>query len=330
VLEGSQGLCRDLLRLALHSRTAVLCAVRRARPHARTIHRRATRRRSSSRPTACGPARGVVAADIAEAKRVDAILGGPLRHRRASVVIESADGAEVSFFFGAVDGKHALPLPRPRTTSVSRRRHRPQPGGMGAYSPAPLVDAALERRIRRASSSRLWRRCGLRVGIPVCVSPSDSDRRRPPLLEYRSASGDPDGHRLCVRLDAPPAAGAGGATATAVLRPSSCAGTRAALAVVMARRRLSGDSPPLQARSVACERAACLRRNHLFHPRTAASGGRGCRFPPWGRLPRWPSCSASPVAAIGSLHPPISRRSRVYLILVGGFCRPSHGWRASR
>jgi len=94
----------------------------------------------------------VVAATVAEAK---AAIDQMLVHNRlgdagARVVIEEfLDGEEASFIVMA-DGVHALPL----ATSQDHKRLRdgdqgPNTGGMGAYSPAPVVTPRLHARVMR-------------------------------------------------------------------------------------------------------------------------------------------------------------------------------------
>ncbi len=94
----------------------------------------------------------VVAASVAEAK---AAIDQMLVHHRlgdagARVVIEEfLEGEEASFIVMA-DGAHALPL----ATSQDHKRLRdgdqgPNTGGMGAYSPAPVVTPQLHARVMR-------------------------------------------------------------------------------------------------------------------------------------------------------------------------------------
>ena len=96
--------------------------------------------------------KGVVvamAADEAHAA-IDAMLGGPHPAAGARVVIEDfLDGEEASFIV-LCDGRHALPL----ATSQDHKRladgdRGPNTGGMGAYSPAPVVTPAMHARVMR-------------------------------------------------------------------------------------------------------------------------------------------------------------------------------------
>ena len=90
-----------------------------------------------------------VAESLAEAEAaIEMILGGELGEAGAELVIEEfLDGEEASFF-ALCDGETALPL-------ASAQDHKrafdgdkgPNTGGMGAYSPAPIVDAAMSARV---------------------------------------------------------------------------------------------------------------------------------------------------------------------------------------
>jgi phosphoribosylamine---glycine ligase len=94
----------------------------------------------------------VVATTAAEAKvAIDLMLvQNKLGNAGARVVVEEfLDGEEASFIVMA-DGAHALPL----ATSQDHKRLKdgdlgPNTGGMGAYSPAPVVTPALHARVMR-------------------------------------------------------------------------------------------------------------------------------------------------------------------------------------
>ena len=94
----------------------------------------------------------VVAMTLAEAHAaVDAMLvANQMGDAGARIVIEEyLEGEEASFIVMA-DGHHVLPL----ATSQDHKRlqdgdHGPNTGGMGAYSPAPVISPALHARIMR-------------------------------------------------------------------------------------------------------------------------------------------------------------------------------------
>ena len=61
------------------------------------------------------------------------------------VVIEEFLQGEEASFFAIVDGEHALPLAAAQDhKAVGEGDTGPNTGGMGAYSPAPIVDAAMQ------------------------------------------------------------------------------------------------------------------------------------------------------------------------------------------
>src|SRR5215468_775430 len=90
----------------------------------------------------------VVAASIAEAESaIDMMFAGGLGEAGAEVVVEEFLAGEEASFFALCDGETAIPL-------ASAQDHKrvfdgdrgPNTGGMGAYSPAPVMTAELTRR----------------------------------------------------------------------------------------------------------------------------------------------------------------------------------------
>ena len=89
----------------------------------------------------------VVAADVAEAHAaVDAALGqGRFGAAGAEIVVEECLVGEEASFFALVDGTNALPLAAAQDHKrVGDGDTGPNTGGMGAYSPAPMVTPAVE------------------------------------------------------------------------------------------------------------------------------------------------------------------------------------------
>ena len=90
----------------------------------------------------------VVAASMAEAEAaIDMMFGGGLGEAGAEVVVEEFLAGEEASFFALCDGETAIPL-------ASAQDHKrvldgdqgPNTGGMGAYSPAPVMTPELTRR----------------------------------------------------------------------------------------------------------------------------------------------------------------------------------------
>jgi phosphoribosylamine--glycine ligase len=121
----------------------------------------------------------------------------------AEVVIEELmEGEEVSFF-ALVDGEHALAL-------ASAQDHKtafdgdegPNTGGMGAYTPAPVVDAAMAERIMTeiieptvkgmAAEERPFKGV-LFAGLMITAG-------GPKLIEYNVRFGDPECQPMMMRL----------------------------------------------------------------------------------------------------------------------------------
>lgn len=119
------------------------------------------------------------------------------------VVEEFLDGEEVSFIV-MVDGHHILPL----ATSQDHKRLQdgdkgPNTGGMGAYSPAPLVTPALHARIMREVIQPTVD--GMQVdGEPytgflyagLMITPVGDIK----VLEYNCRLGDPETQPILMRL----------------------------------------------------------------------------------------------------------------------------------
>ena len=149
--------------------------------------------------------KGVVVAqtlDEAEAA-IDLMFGGGLGEAGVEVVIEEfLDGEEASFF-ALCDGETAIPL----TTAQDHKRaydgdKGPNTGGMGAYSPAPNIDAAMSARIMTeivAPTMRAMKAMGapykgvLYAGLMIT-------REGPKLIEYNARFGDPETQVLMLRL----------------------------------------------------------------------------------------------------------------------------------
>ena len=125
----------------------------------------------------------VVAADAARQahEAIDDCFGGAFGAAGAEVVIEEfLDGEEASFF-ALVDGETALPL----ATAQDHKRafdgdQGPNTGGMGAYSPAPIMTpAALRARDGRDRAPDGARDAGARhavQGRALCRA-DDQERR---------------------------------------------------------------------------------------------------------------------------------------------------------
>jgi len=149
----------------------------------------------------------VVAMDAAEAHAaVDNMLAGNNADNNvgARVVIEEfLDGEEASFIVMA-DGKHALAL----ATSQDHKRLKdgdegPNTGGMGAYSPAPVVTADVHARAMREIILPTIR--GMeKDGIPytgfLYAGLMIDAKGQPKTLEFNCRMGDPETQPILMRL----------------------------------------------------------------------------------------------------------------------------------
>ncbi len=152
--------------------------------------------------------KGVVVAEDLETARaaVESMLGeGRFGSAGARVVIEEKLlGEEVSFIV-LVSGEEVLPL---ATSQDHKARDEgdcgPNTGGMGAYSPAPLVTPELERRIMREVIEPTV--AGLRAeGLPyvgfLYAGLMIAADGTPRVLEYNCRLGDPETQPILMRLD---------------------------------------------------------------------------------------------------------------------------------
>ncbi len=149
----------------------------------------------------------VVAETLAEARAaVEAMLGqGRFGEAGARVVIEDKLlGEEVSFIV-LVSGEQVLPLATSQDHKARDEGDRgPNTGGMGAYSPAPIVTPALEQRIMREVIEPTV--AGLRaeglpyVGFLYAGLMIDADGT-PRVLEYNCRLGDPETQPILMRLE---------------------------------------------------------------------------------------------------------------------------------
>ena len=94
----------------------------------------------------------IVASSVEEAETAvkDMLAGNRFGDAGARVVVEEFLEGEEASFIAMVDGRNILPLASSQDHKARDDGDRgPNTGGMGAYSPAPIVDAALHARIMR-------------------------------------------------------------------------------------------------------------------------------------------------------------------------------------
>ena len=151
--------------------------------------------------------KGVIVA-MTETEALDAIddmFGGEFGAAGAEVVIEEFMEGEEGSLFVLVDGETVVPI----GTAQDHKRvgdgdTGPNTGGMGAYSPAPVLSAAVEKRaldeIVRPTMAEMARR-GMPYQGVLYVGLMIKDGA-PRLVEYNVRFGDPECQVLMMRLGA--------------------------------------------------------------------------------------------------------------------------------
>ena len=148
----------------------------------------------------------VVATTLPEAyAAVDDMFGGALGAAGAEVVIEEfMEGEEASFFF-ICDGEIAVPV----GTAQDHKRafdgdQGPNTGGMGAYSPAPVLTEAIQdqvtREIVKPTLAEMVKRGTPFQGVLYVGLMIKDGRAR--LVEYNTRFGDPECQVLMMRMGA--------------------------------------------------------------------------------------------------------------------------------
>ena len=147
----------------------------------------------------------IVATTLAEARAaVDACFAGAFGDAGARVVIEEMLEGEEASFFALCDGAHAVALGSAQDHKrVGDGDTGPNTGGMGAYSPAPVMTPAVEAdvmaRIVRPTLDAM-REAGtpftgcLFAGLMIGQS-------GPKLIEFNTRLGDPETQVILPRLD---------------------------------------------------------------------------------------------------------------------------------
>jgi phosphoribosylamine--glycine ligase len=146
----------------------------------------------------------VVAATVAEAEAaVTMMFGGGLGTAGAEVVIEECLIGEEASFFVICDGERGLPL-------ASAQDHKrvgdgdtgPNTGGMGAYSPCPVMTPAMEQRVMEeivTPSILAMKKRGTPFKGVLFAGLMITDQG-PKLIEYNVRFGDPECEVLMPRL----------------------------------------------------------------------------------------------------------------------------------
>ena len=268
----------------------------------------------------------VVAMTLSEAESaLDMIFGGAFGSAGASVVVEEFLEGEEASFFALCDGTRALAL-------ASAQDHKrvgdgdtgPNTGGMGAYSPAPIMTDAMSARVMREIIEPTM--AGMRArGIPfkgVLFAGLMIGGKGPMLIEFNARFGDPETQVMLPRLhdDLLPLllASAQGNLPQTPVRLSAVA----ALTVVFAAKGYP-DAPERGSEIKGVARAEAIEGVTIYHAGTKSDGD--SLIANGGRVLNVTARGASVAEA----------QSRAYAAVdaidwPGGFCRRDIGWRAVR
>ncbi|MFO7581731.1 phosphoribosylamine--glycine ligase [Guyparkeria sp.] len=151
--------------------------------------------------------KGVIVAqsiDEAEAAIRD-IFGGQFGAAGARVVVESFLEGEEASFIVMVDGEHVLPMASSQDHKARDEGDRgPNTGGMGAYSPAPVLDDTMIARVMETVIEPTVEGMAL-DGLPYTgflyaglMIGADGE---PQVLEFNCRFGDPETQPVLMRLD---------------------------------------------------------------------------------------------------------------------------------
>jgi phosphoribosylamine--glycine ligase len=266
----------------------------------------------------------VIAHTLADAEAaIDACFAGAFGAAGAEIVIEEFLEGEEASVFALVDGTHVLPL----ATAQDHKRvgdgdTGPNTGGMGAYSPAPVMTQEMTQRVMdeiiRPTVAGMAKRGTPFKGVLFLGVMITKDG--PKLYEYNVRFGDPECQVLMMRLKSDLLA-ALLATADGVLGSFDLRWhDDPALCVVMASKGYPGDY--VKGTEIkGLEAASAVEGVEIFHAGTTregsrllATGGRVLAITARGRTVA--EAQARAYAAIAKIDWP------------DGFCRHDIGWRA--
>jgi phosphoribosylamine--glycine ligase len=269
--------------------------------------------------------KGVIVAETKAdaAKAIDFMFEGGFGESGNEVVVEEFMAGEEASFFALSDGENVVPLGSAQDHKRAFDGDRgPNTGGMGAYSPAPVLppslqDVAMERFIRptvAAMAARGRRYQGVMyLGLMVT-------KDGPKLVEYNCRFGDPECQVLMPRLKSDLL------TALIAMRDGQLANLAlrwsddAALTVVMATKGYPGDyAKGSEIRGL--DAASRVKGVKIFHAGTARQDGKLIAV--GGRVLN--------VTATAPTIAEAQRRAYEAVDLIDwpeGFCRRDIGWRA--
>lgn len=239
------------------------------------------------------------------------------------LIVEEFLAGEEASFFALVDGKTALPLASAQDyKAVYDGDEGPNTGGMGAYSPAPVITAEMAERImttiiQPTIDAMAGKGCPYKGVLYAGLMITDDG---PKLLEYNVRFGDPECQPLMMRLDSD--------LLEALL---ACAEGRlekiklkwkkeAALVVVMAAKGYPGHhekGSPIEG----LDKAGGLKNVTVFHAGTKSANG--AIVADGGRVLGVTALGKTVAAAQKQAYKAVDK-----IKWPEGFCRRDIGWRA--
>ena len=150
--------------------------------------------------------KGVVIAETREEAQhaLDAMFDGKFGSAGSEVVIEQFLTGEEASFFALTDGTAIVPIGTAQDHKrVGEGDTGPNTGGMGAYSPAPVLSAALQDQVMREivePTVKTMREEGMPYS-GVLYAGLMLTKDGPQLIEYNARFGDPECQVLMMRLE---------------------------------------------------------------------------------------------------------------------------------
>lgn len=266
----------------------------------------------------------VVAMSLTEAlDAAEMMFDGGFGAAGAQVVIEECMFGEEASFFALCDGRTAIPLASAQDHKrVGEGDTGPNTGGMGAYSPAPVMTSAMEARVMAEIVNPTMAGMAAR-GMPfrgILFAGLMITGEGPKLIEYNTRFGDPECEVLMPRLKSDLVAALLAACEGKLAGLTLDWSEQAALTVVLAAKGYPAK-PETGTVIKGVEEAEAMADIRVFHAGTAlrdgalvANGGRVLNVV--ATAANVTEAQAKAYAAVNAIDWP------------GGFCRRDIGWQA--
>ena len=189
----------------------------------------------------------IVAETLAQAEEAvtDMLSGNAFGEAGCRVVIEEFLAGEEASFIVIADGQHALPMASSQDHKrIGEGDTGPNTGGMGAYSPAPVVTPAIHERIMREVINPTL--AGMAAdGMPytgfLYAGLMIDDAGNPRVIEFNCRFGDPETQPIMMRLQSDLDTLCRAALAGSLATTTADWDNRAALGVVLAAEGYPGS-----------------------------------------------------------------------------------------